>query len=229
MSALSTLLDSFRGAALTEREKGTYFEELTLAYLRTEPTYQDLYAEVWTYADWAKLQGLDARDTGIDLVAKTTGTDEIHAIQCKFYAPDYRVQKADIDSFFTASGKKPFTHRIIVATTNLWSEHAEEALRDQQPPVTKIDLQALEESRIDWSKFKPKAAPVLKPKKTLRPHQREAHTAVTTGLDLADRASSSWPAARARPLLPSRSPRPWRARASECSSWFPAWHSSAKP
>lgn len=187
MSALSTLLDSFRTAAVTEREKGTYFEELTLAYLRSEPTYQDLYSEVWTYADWAKAQGLDARDTGIDLVAKTAGTDEIHAIQCKFYAPDYKIQKVDIDSFFTASGKKPFTHRIIVATTNLWSEHAEDALRDQQPPVTKIDLQALEESLIDWSQFTPKAAPVLKPKKTLRPHQREAHTAVTTGLDLADR------------------------------------------
>ncbi len=187
MSALSSLLESFRSAAVTEREKGTYFEELTLAYLRTEPTYQDLYSDVWTYADWAKLQGLDTRDTGIDLVAKTAGTDEFHAIQCKFYAPDYKIQKADIDSFFTASGKKPFTHRIIVATTNLWSEHAEDALRDQQPPVTKIDLQALEESQIEWSQFKPKAAPVLKPKKTLRPHQKEAHTAVTTGLHLADR------------------------------------------
>lgn len=61
---------------------------------------------------------MDARDTGIDLVTKTAGTDEYHAIQCKFYAPDYRVQKSDIDSFFTASGKKPFTHRVIIATTN---------------------------------------------------------------------------------------------------------------
>jgi predicted helicase len=41
---------------------------------------------------------------------------------------DYTLQKADIDSFFTASGKKPFTHRIIISTTDRWSEHAEEAL-----------------------------------------------------------------------------------------------------
>jgi predicted helicase len=33
-------------------------------------------------------------------------------VQCKLYAEDYRLQKADIDSFFTASGKKTFSHRI---------------------------------------------------------------------------------------------------------------------
>ncbi|WP_454862721.1 hypothetical protein [Pseudomonas hormoni] len=36
MSALSSLLDTYRSAALTEREKGTYFEELICAYLRNE-------------------------------------------------------------------------------------------------------------------------------------------------------------------------------------------------
>lgn len=32
MSALTTLLDNFRKHARTEREKGTYFEELTRGY-----------------------------------------------------------------------------------------------------------------------------------------------------------------------------------------------------
>lgn len=31
MSELSALLESFRSAAVTEREKGTYFEELVVA------------------------------------------------------------------------------------------------------------------------------------------------------------------------------------------------------
>jgi predicted helicase len=70
--------------ALTERERGTYFEELILCYLRNEATYRDLYDEVWTYAQWAAQHGLDRRDTGIDLVARTRGTGEIHAIQCKW-------------------------------------------------------------------------------------------------------------------------------------------------
>lgn len=187
MTALEMLLDTFRHAAVTEREKGTYFEELIVTYLRNEATYRDLYSDVWTYAEWADLQGLDKRDTGIDLVAKTRGTDEFHAIQCKLFAPGHKVQKSDIDSFFTASGKKPFTRRIIVATTNHWSEHAEDALLDQQPPVSKIDLTALEESQIEWGKYQQKAAPVIKAKKQLRQHQTNALNAVVHGLATADR------------------------------------------
>ncbi|MDO9310781.1 MAG: DEAD/DEAH box helicase family protein [Nitrosomonas sp.] len=186
MSALKKLLDCYRLASVTEREKGTYFEELILCYLRNEATYRDLYSDVWTYGEWAKLQGLDSRDTGIDLVAKTS-TGEYHAIQCKLYDEGYRLQKGDIDSFFTASGKKVFTHRIIVSTTNHWSEHAEDALRDQQPPVSKIDLHDLENSQIDWSRYQSKAAPVLKTRKQLRDHQKYALDAVTRGLANTDR------------------------------------------
>jgi predicted helicase len=187
MTALSSLLNHYRQSSKSEREKGTYFEELMLCYLRNEATYRDLYSDVWTYGEWAALNGLDKRDAGIDLVAKTHGTGEIHAIQCKLYAEDYRLQKSDIDSFFTASGKKPFAHRVIVSTTNHWSTHAEEALRDQQPPVSKIDLNDLENSQIDWAQYQPKAAPVLKVKKQLRPHQQQALDGTLSGLQTADR------------------------------------------
>ena len=187
MSALTSLLDHYRNASVTEREKGTYFEELICTYLRNEATYRDLYEQVWSYSDWAKQQGLDGRDTGIDLVAKTHGTGEYHAIQCKLYAEGYRVQKKDIDSFFTASGKKPFAHRIIVATTNDWSEHANDALLDQHQTINKIDLQALEDSQIDWAKYQPKQAAVLKAKKQLRDHQQTALNAAEAGLKTAER------------------------------------------
>lgn len=187
MTALQKILAAYRDAALTEREKGTYFEKLIICYFKNEASYKDLYSNVWMFPDWAKEQGWDARDTGIDLVAQTAGTGEFHAIQCKLYAEDHRLQKKDIDSFFTASGKKPFTHRIIVCTTNDWSEHAEDALRDQQPPVSKIDLHDLENSQIDWSLYTPDAAPALKPKKALRPHQTKAVNAVTEQLALAER------------------------------------------
>ena len=135
MTALNNLLAKYRHSSQSTREKGTYFEDLICTYLRNEASYKDLYSQVWIYADWAREQGIDARDTGIDLVAKTAGTNEFHAIQCKFYAEDYRMQKSDIDSFFTASGKKPFSHRLIISTTNNWSEHAEDALQNQQPPA----------------------------------------------------------------------------------------------
>ncbi len=187
MTPLQSILAKYRNDSASEREKGTYFEELIRTYFRYEATYRDLYSDVWLYSDWAKTQGLDGRDTGIDLVAKTQGTNEYHAIQCKCYAEDYCVRKADIDSFFTASGKKPFTHRVIVTTTSNWSEHAEDALQNQQPPVTKIDLNDLENSQIDWAKYKPNAAPVLKQKKSLRPHQLNALNGARAGLQIADR------------------------------------------
>lgn len=187
MSALSALLDAYRSASVTEREKGTYFEELICTYLRNEATYRDLYDKVWTYASWAKEQGQDGRDTGIDLVARTQGTGEYHAIQCKLYAENYRVQKKDIDSFFTASGKAPFSHRIIVTTTNNWSEHAENALLGNHQTINKIDLQALEDSQIDWAKYQPNQAVALKAKKKLRDHQQTALNAVTAGLKDAER------------------------------------------
>lgn len=173
-SPLTAILDAYRDASVTEREKGTYFEELIVCYLRNEATYKDLYSDVWTYSQWAELQGLPKNDAGIDLVAKTADTGEFHAIQCKLYAPTYRLQKSDIDSFFTASGKKTFSRRIIVSTTNNWSDNAENALIDQQPPVNKIDLHDLENSQIDWAKYQPNQAPVLKPKKSLRQHQQTA-------------------------------------------------------
>ena len=189
MTPLQNLLNTYRQASVTEREKGTYFEELIRTYLRNEATYRDLYSKVWTYAEWAREQGLDARDTGIDLVAQTQGTGEYHAIQCKFYAEDYRVQRGDINSFFTASGQKPFTHRIVITTTSNWSEHANDALQKQQQPVSKIDLHDLENSQIDWAKYQPKQEPVFRKKKTLddRPHQISAIAAVERGLQVADR------------------------------------------
>lgn len=182
-SPLTAILDAYRNASATEREKGTYFEELTICYLRNEATYKDLYSDVWTYSQWAELQGIPKNDAGIDLVAKTADTGEFHAIQCKLYAPTYRLQKSDIDSFFTASGKKIFSRRVIVSTTNNWSDNAENALIDQHPPVTKIDLHDLENSQIDWAKYQPNQAPVLKPKKSLRPHQQSALNATLAGFE----------------------------------------------
>lgn len=189
-SALTKLLSTFREASKTEREKGTYFEELIRTYLQYEASYADLYQQVWLYSDWAKEHpeyGLSAKDTGIDLVAQTQGTEEFHAIQCKCYAEDYRIQKKDIDSFFTASGQKPFSQRFIVATTNNWSDNAEDAMRNQHIPVHKIDLHDLENSQIDWQQYQPNQQPTLKAKYDPRPHQETAINAVINGLKGAER------------------------------------------
>src|SRR5688572_1047327 len=63
----------------------------------------------------------------------------------------------------------------------------QESLENQQPPVSKIDLNDLENSQIDWAKYQPRAVPVLKPQKALRPHQQHALAEVREGLKRADR------------------------------------------
>jgi predicted helicase len=181
MSAFFDLINTYRTAAKSEREKGTYFEALCIKYFENEPYYVDLFAQVQTYTDWAKAQGLSGKDTGIDLVA-TTKDGEFHAIQCKLYDADRKVSKAEIDSFLSAASRTYFKRRYIVSTTHAWSDNALATLENQDPPVTKIDLEILEQSVIDWSKFAEKKQVVFKPKKELRDHQKAALSSVKIGL-----------------------------------------------
>jgi predicted helicase len=193
MSILLNLLDTFRATAKTEREKGTYFERLVQIYLRNEPKYQDLYQQVWMWeawrADWIAKGNQDpGKDTGIDLVA-LTHLGEYHAIQAKFWDSERTLYKKDVDSFFTASGKKPFTYRVIVFSTDRLSDNLKDALIDQTPPVTTIALADLENSKIDWQETfsKPQPAPSFKESKQLRPYQETAIRNVVNGLASADR------------------------------------------
>jgi predicted helicase len=188
MTALDRLLQSYRDAAVTEREKGTYFERLALAYFQNDPVQSEEYEVVWSWADWAKANGRDAKDVGIDLVAKLRNEDGFTAIQAKFYTADTRIQKAHIDSFISASGKEPFRRRIVLDTTEQeWSANAEEMIRGQAIPVVRIGLTDLRESRIDWTIFEARGEIVLAARKTLMPHQRDALANVRDGLAKADR------------------------------------------
>ena len=193
MTVLNTLLETFRQTATDTRDLGDKFERLIANVLVTDPLYANEYSDVWLWNEWQHRSGADV---GIDLVAKTK-TGDYHAIQCKFYAPDHQLQKSDIDSFFTASGKtfatnegtQTFSHRIIVSTTDKWSKHAEEALDNQQIPVQRVTLTDLENSAIDWQQFSLERPDTiqLKPKKTLRPHQKTALEKVAAGFKTADR------------------------------------------
>ena len=185
---LSLLLTDFQQHSLSEREKGTYFEDLIQLYLQNEPFYSVYYKEVLTFKDWIEqyYPNLPSNDTGIDLVA-VTHDGENHAIQCKNYSQDHRISKTDIDSFFTASGKSYFQHRIIVATTDHWTENAYASLSNQNPPVTVINRSDLEHSAIDWENFAFQKEISLKPKKSLREHQKSALSQVRLGLKNADR------------------------------------------
>lgn len=188
IESIHDLLEQYTELIVNQRDKGTSFEILMKSFLELEPLYKDQFRKVYMWSEWPhKASG---QDHGIDLVAE--GHDgEFTAIQCKFFSPSHQILKSDIDSFFTESGKKfsvenkkkSFAQRIIISTSDKWSEPAEKALDDQTIPVIRIHIRELEQSAIDWSKFslnKPEKL-VLKEKKKLRPHQDVAIKNVIEG------------------------------------------------
>ena len=187
MSALQSLLDTYRSETATERDKGTAFEKLVAVWLVTDPVQAQRFQRVQLWSDWAREHEQDRRDTGIDLVG-TRHDSSLVAIQCKCYEAHRSIQKKDIDSFISASGKQPFAERLIVETTEVpWSSNAEDMLRNQTLPVTCIGLQQLRESPVDWSMFAGSGEITRPEPKQLRPDQDEALAAVRTGLETADR------------------------------------------
>ena len=184
---IHNILDQFREEATSNRDLGDRFERLICRYLELDPLYADRFSHVWMWNEWP-LKG-NVGDVGIDLVAEERATGEYCAIQCKFYLPDHTLAKEDIDSFFTAAGKSLFTSCMIVSTTDKWGKNAEHALANQSKPVTRLRVQDLDSSPIDWSKFDLKRPQYLALRKrhTPKDHQKDALKDVVKGLSTADR------------------------------------------
>ena len=186
-AALVTVLDRLRAATRTERDKGTAFERLVKTYLQQDALWGERFSDVWLWGEWPGRAGRG--DAGIDLVAREEQSGLLWAIQAKFYDPAHRLEKGDIDSFFTESGKAPFAARMLVSTTDHWSAKAEQALDGQQIPVTRVRLMDLADSTIDWSTYttdQPGEVQHFTPRSLLQ-HQRQALADVTAGLASTDR------------------------------------------
>ncbi|WP_142415767.1 DEAD/DEAH box helicase [Bartonella massiliensis] len=187
---LRSLLDYYRKRAKSPRELGTLFENLVKDYLSEDPLQKQEYEKVQTYLEWAGEHDEDGRDIGIDLVATIRDDGGYAAIQCKCYDASHIIKKEDIDSFIAASGKKIFTRRILVdSTESNWSDNANNTCDGQEVRIQQINLFDLENSQIDWGAYKERGQAVLKeqPKKKLLDHQKEALKDVCEGLTEADR------------------------------------------
>ena len=148
------------------------------------------FREIYLWGEWPERR---TGDTGIDLV--TIPVDPSAgpvAIQCKFYALGHRIQKADIDSFLSASGKEPFGRRIVVDTSGApWDKNAQDAIEGQQIPVSRITLADLRDSDIDWRTYSlgSTQAPKTRERKVPRDHQVRARSAVMAGFEEHDRGT----------------------------------------
>lgn len=190
MTTFDDLLASYRNLSDSERMKGSYLEQLVKQYLENDGVHAPQYTAVWLWKDWPnRPANFTNKDNGIDLVAQRADGG-LTAIQVKFYAPGYRIQKHDIDSFLSASSKNPFTNAAVVDTTEGdWSTNALEMLEDRIVPVQRIGLTDFRHSNIDWSTYDLTAptTPKLFEKKVLRPHQHKAVQAALKGFQDHDR------------------------------------------
>ena len=178
------ILDKYRKISFSERDKGDRFERLMQAYLQTDPKYAYRFKNVWLWKKFLGNSDLGGGDTGIDLVALTQEGD-YWAIQCKCYQADSLIDKPAVDSFLSTSSREfknenlqttRFAHRLWISTTNKWGPNAAEAIRNQSPPVTRINLYDLIEAPVDWGKLEQgiHGEASRTPKKTLFPHQKDA-------------------------------------------------------
>lgn len=183
MSTFAQILNKFRQDAFSERDKGCRFERLMQAYLKTTALYANLFEEVWLWTEFPFHDQFGGKDTGIDLVARTV-EGEYWAIQCKCYAANAFINKPDVDTFLSTSGKRfetesgmtGFVQRLWISTTNKWNSTAEQTIRNQQPPVTRLNLIDLENDDVDWNSLEQGifgAASRAKPF-AIREHQQQA-------------------------------------------------------
>lgn len=186
MSKLSFqhVLNKYRELSFSQKDKGARFERLMQAYLLTDPMYAEQLEKVWLWDEFPNRNELGGNDTGIDLVALTIRGD-FWAIQCKCYQEQSVIDKPAVDSFLATSSRKfkdesgvahQFSNRIWISTTNKWGPNAEEAIKNQNPPVTRISLYDLQQAPVDWDKMEngvhgEKARIV---ERDLRDHQKKA-------------------------------------------------------
>lgn len=160
MKTFQDILREFRQGSASEREKGGKFERLMRGYLLTSPIYAKTLKTVWMWHEFPFRSQFGGSDLGIDLVAQSY-EGEFWAIQCKCYLDGTAIDKAEVDSFLSTSGKSFFTdarqvnfaHRLWISTTNKWGSNAEETILRQTPPVNRIGLYDLENDGVDWEKL----------------------------------------------------------------------------
>ena len=178
------ILEKYRKISFSERDKGDRFERLMQRYLLTDPKYSNKLKKVWLWSEFHGKSDLGGGDTGIDLVAKTFEGD-YWAIQCKCFQESSIIDKPAVDSFLSTSSREfkneelktvSFSHRLWISTTNKWGPNANEAIKNQNPPVTRLNLYDLQEAPVNWEELEKgiHGEASRTPKKKLRAHQKKA-------------------------------------------------------
>ncbi|WP_143456235.1 restriction endonuclease, partial [Limosilactobacillus reuteri] len=151
-----------------QRDRGTAFEKMVVAYLKNEPTYKQKFSDVWMLNEVPAEYHISKRDTGVDIVAKDYAGN-LTAVQAKYYKG--KVGKDTINSFVAEMGKSYYSSGLLVSSTDQWNRNAEAALENNTKPITRIGLSQLRHAHFNWEKFSFAKENDLSKKEHKEPHK----------------------------------------------------------
>lgn len=150
MATFNELVDQINENLDKQRDRGTAFEKMVVAYLKNDETYKQKFEDVWMLNEVPEKYHISKKDTGVDIVAKDY-EGNLTAVQAKFYKG--KVSKADINSFVAEAGKSVYSAGMLVSSTDQWNSNAKATLENTSKPFTLIGLSQLRDANIDWEKF----------------------------------------------------------------------------
>lgn len=150
MATFDELVNQVNNNLDKQRDRGTAFEKMVVAYLKNEPAYKQKFQDVWMLNEVPEEYHISKKDTGVDIVAKDYDGN-LTAVQAKFYKG--KVGKAEIDSFVAEAGKNVYSAGIIVSSTDEWNKNAKATLEDTTKPFSIIGLSQLRHAHFSWQKF----------------------------------------------------------------------------
>ena len=189
-TSFDALLNEIRDAKRSEKDVGDRFEEIAQVYFNHDSQMQQMYSQATSWKDWVRKHREEEsiKDVGIDLVARVKDGqgNGFAAIQAKCRQKSYKLQKKDIDSFYTTADSQGFKTLIFIDTTEVEpSPHFQEVVDRKQ--ITHIRVKDLVESTVDWDSFIDRGEKRRRKPKEPRAHQLEAVEKVREGFDSADR------------------------------------------
>lgn len=174
MSTFNELVNQIDNYITNQRDRGTAFEKLAVAYLKNEPAFKNKYSDVWMLNEVPAEYNISKQDTGVDIVAKDRITGKLTAIQAKYYKG--KVGKDTINSFIAESGKDYYADGMIISSTDDWNKNAKKATEELSKDISIIGLSQLQNANFDWQlfDFDSQDKKLSRKPKELRDYQKEA-------------------------------------------------------
>lgn len=174
MASFNELVNEIDSNITNQRDRGTAFEKLSVAYLTNEPAFKNKYSNVWMLNEVPEKYHISKQDTGVDIVAQDRATGELTAVQAKYYKG--KVGKDTINSFIAEMGKDYYHDGLIISSTDDWNKNAKKATEELSKDVSIIGLSQLQNANFDWQlfDFNSRNDHLQSKTKKLRDYQKEA-------------------------------------------------------